>query len=257
MNTTTDMTTNTDGAMPELPENIREGAPYDNARFEELCREHDIWGTAESAMCAVFWRTAIQQAAGCEHLRGDVGSRWCALAEKPEYPEQFPRRILDLIKEVARREDSGSYGAWQDENGEPMQDDADAALKWISGQQAAGSVPEGWKLVPVHPTVEMLDAADEGDRAYTLRNFGAGPVVMQGPEDHYAAMLAASPAPPKQQPIHFGGGEVGGVPLSDAAIYDLAEDFKSERRFGGETYDEFDHYEFARAIESAILKGTK
>ncbi len=137
------MTINTDGAMPELPENIREGAPYDNARFEELCREHDIWGTAESAMCAVFWRTAIQQAAGCEHLRGDVGSRWCALAEKPEYPEQFPRRILDLIKEVARREDSGSYGAWQDENGEPMQDDADAALKWISGQQAAGSVPEG------------------------------------------------------------------------------------------------------------------
>lgn len=45
-------------------ENIREGAPYDDARFESLCREHGIWGTPESALCAVFWRAAIQQAAG-------------------------------------------------------------------------------------------------------------------------------------------------------------------------------------------------
>jgi len=41
------------------------------------------------------------------------------------------------------------------------------------------------------------------------------------------------------------------VALSDARIYDIAEDFKSQHMFGGETYDEFDHYEFARAIEAA------
>lgn len=38
------------------PENIRMGAPYDNPVFEALCREMGIWGTAQAALCAVFWR---------------------------------------------------------------------------------------------------------------------------------------------------------------------------------------------------------
>jgi hypothetical protein len=58
---------------------------------------------------------------------------------------------------------------------------------------AQPAVPEGWKLVPVEPTDEMLAAADEGDREYTLRNFGDVQTVMQGPYDHYVAMLAAAP----------------------------------------------------------------
>jgi|SRR5690554_4300304 len=37
------------------PEGIREGAPYDDPAFEALCREHEIWGTAAAALCAVFW----------------------------------------------------------------------------------------------------------------------------------------------------------------------------------------------------------
>lgn len=44
-------------------ENIRAGAPYDDPAFEALCREHGIWGTAEAALCAVFWR---QRAAGAD-----------------------------------------------------------------------------------------------------------------------------------------------------------------------------------------------
>lgn len=55
-----------------------------------------------------------------------------------------------------------------------------------------------WKTVPVEPTPEMLKAADDGDDAYTLLNFGAGAQrVMQGPYDHYAAMLAAAPETPQ------------------------------------------------------------
>ena len=46
--------------QPEL-ENIHSGEPYDNPRFEALCREHGIWGTAEAALCAVFWKLAIAQ----------------------------------------------------------------------------------------------------------------------------------------------------------------------------------------------------
>ena len=61
------------------------------------------------------------------------------------------------------------------------------------------SPPEGmagWKLVPVEPTEEMLAAAHDGDREYTLRNFGDVMTVMQGPYDHWAAMIDAAPPPP-------------------------------------------------------------
>ena len=63
------------------------------------------------------------------------------------------------------------------------------------------TVPEGWKLVPVNPTPEMLAAADQGNREYTLRNFGDIQTVMQGPEDHYAAMLNAAPAAQPAMPL--------------------------------------------------------
>jgi hypothetical protein len=68
----------------------------------------------------------------------------------------------------------------------------------ITAIKQARSAPaaKGWKLVPVNPTPEMLAAADQGDREYTLRNFGDVQTVMQGPEDHYVAMLAAAPAQP-------------------------------------------------------------
>jgi predicted nuclease with TOPRIM domain len=58
-----------------------------------------------------------------------------------------------------------------------------------------GAVPAGWKLVPIEPTEEMLDAADEADREYTRRNFGDVMTVMQGPYDHWCAMVAAAPQP--------------------------------------------------------------
>jgi hypothetical protein len=53
-----------------------------------------------------------------------------------------------------------------------------------------------FRLVPVEPTEEMLAAAQAGDREYTLRNFGDVMTVMQGPYDHWCAMLAAAPEAP-------------------------------------------------------------
>ena len=44
--------------MEKQPDNIRLGAPYDQPAFESLCREMGIWGTAQAALCAVFWRKA-------------------------------------------------------------------------------------------------------------------------------------------------------------------------------------------------------
>lgn len=58
-------------AAPQLaeqqPEAVREGAPYDDPAFSALCREHEVYGTAAAAQCAVFWeagkRAAEQQPA--------------------------------------------------------------------------------------------------------------------------------------------------------------------------------------------------
>ena len=55
-------------------------------------------------------------------------------------------------------------------------------LPALPGAQPAPSVPEGWKLVPIEPTSEMLDAGDYvGADYYDI----AGSV--------YDAMLAAAP----------------------------------------------------------------
>ena len=48
-------------APVQLPENIREGEPYDNPAFEALARALGVWGTAQSAVCAQFWIAAKEQ----------------------------------------------------------------------------------------------------------------------------------------------------------------------------------------------------
>ena len=93
--------------------------------------------------------------------------------------------------------------------------------------------PDGWKLVPIQPTDEMIAAAHESDRKYSQRAFGGAMHMPQGGEDHWSAMLAASPTPPARKP------------LSDAeiaAIYSHQQDVAP----GGKLMEHF-----ARAIEAA------
>ena len=53
------------------------------------------------------------------------------------------------------------------------------------------SVPQGWKLVPVEPTAEMLNAWCEAENK-TSKHLHASDVMQAG----YRAMLAAAPQPP-------------------------------------------------------------
>ena len=62
----------------------------------------------------------------------------------------------------------------------------DRALK----AEAAPIVPQGWKLVPMEPTPEMVRAADD-ELMTPLSGMSRG----SGPVRVYRAMLAASPAP--------------------------------------------------------------
>lgn len=50
----------------------------------------------------------------------------------------FPPRILALLHEVADRVGTEFRGPFEDENGEPLQDDADAALAWIAAAAPLG-----------------------------------------------------------------------------------------------------------------------
>ena len=70
-------------------ENIRAGAPFDDPAFEALCREHGIWGTAEAALCAVFWRQAGQQ-------RADA-TDWSAIAAEAQVERDAARAERDAL----------------------------------------------------------------------------------------------------------------------------------------------------------------
>jgi len=77
-------------------ESIRSGAPYDDPAFEALCREHGIWGTAEAALCAVFWRHACKQ-------RADA-TDWSAIAAEAQVERDAARAERDaLIVESQQR----------------------------------------------------------------------------------------------------------------------------------------------------------
>lgn len=56
----------------------------------------------------------------------------------------FPLRILSLLKDVADRNPPEPFGPFEDDRGEPLQDDADAALAWIAGRSAQTG---GWVSV--------------------------------------------------------------------------------------------------------------
>src|SRR5690554_6733780 len=87
------------------PEDIREGAPYDDPAFESLCREHEVSGTAAAAQCAVFWeagkRVAEQKAAT------DVAELAEALSESLKSIE-IPAVLTEIRREFFK---SGVYAA--------------------------------------------------------------------------------------------------------------------------------------------------
>lgn len=96
--------------------------------------------------------------------------------------EMRARELLEKAENPARLSD---YGYDQDDK---IYLEGDVLELLI----AALTPPEGFVLVPVEPTMEMLVAAKEADKEYQTRN-GLTDIVSVGPYDHYIAMLAARP----------------------------------------------------------------
>ncbi|KQO23464.1 hypothetical protein [Acidovorax sp. Leaf78] len=84
--------------------------------------------------------------------------------------------------------------------GKPSDEECRLIQLGYSAAQPAPVAQAGWKLVPIEPTDAMLQAAELGDREYSLRNFGEGATVMQGPYDHWVAMIDAAPAKTEHAP---------------------------------------------------------
>jgi len=92
-------------------------------------------------------------------------------------------------------------------------------------------VPEGWKLVPVEPTIEMLAALGfDGDVELAIGHAA----ISKGLEDSYVAMLSAVPTPPAAQRPWVG--------LTESEITDEFYKFEAAGAW----------YQFARAIEAKL-----
>ncbi|KPF66087.1 hypothetical protein IP84_16865 [beta proteobacterium AAP99] len=102
---------------------------------------------------------------------------------------KFPATATtERMRVVARAFAAEAIRAW--EAAKPAQIESLTAER-----DALKRVPEGWKLVPVEPTPEMLKAADDSDDEYTLHDFGPHITrIRQSPYEHWDAMLAAAPA---------------------------------------------------------------
>lgn len=89
----------------------------------------------------------------------------------------FPARILTLLKDVADRSCKGPHSPWEDADGLPLQDDADAALAWITQRAdlavaSTAAVPEGAEATEFEKTFpdhiwldagEAMEFAEPGD----------------------------------------------------------------------------------------------
>lgn len=105
--------------------------------------------------------------------------------------------LMAIVQTVAFKSwDAGlCAGSWNRVGEDAADAEVQAAKVALeSALRLALAAREGFVMVPVEPTPEMLDAAYAGDREYTLRNFGDIMTVMQGPYDHWCAMIAAAQA---------------------------------------------------------------
>lgn len=61
----------------------------------------------------------------------------------------------------------------------------------ISALSEPAAVPDGWRLVPIEPTPNMLKAAGKSENECAIHNYGGRPEA----DEYWSVMLGAAPAP--------------------------------------------------------------
>ena len=101
----------------------------------------------------------------------------------PMSAEDAIRQRAEAWTVVTKVLDEVSPG-WNDLS-ETGRQSAEMAIRALAAQ---GGITEGWKLVPVEPTPEMLSAGESEFRSYCLRHMFGHPAV-------WSAMVNAAPSP--------------------------------------------------------------
>lgn len=116
--------------------------------------------------------------------------------ERKAFEEFMEKRFKDSIDRRQVKNGDGEYMAWDMQVAWIAWQKRAAMLK--SGHVTAATVPDGWKLVPVEPTAEMISSGITAhyERSQIQIHDRPAPGPM---ECGYVAMLAASPSAPDQE----------------------------------------------------------
>ncbi|AIO65770.1 hypothetical protein [Burkholderia oklahomensis] len=165
--------------------------------------------------------------------------------------------ILQVIDERDRAEEVGTrlanavgeflgvdVGEWSSAN-DPILVAIEALESRAPRAEVAGAVPEGWKLVPIDPTVEML-------------TFVYDPDADDSPSERYAALLAAAPQPPSADAA--AAPKPAAEPHSDDIAVDtfarvMKDKLAQARAKGRGGWEMCDRRELSRTLHEHIEKG--
>lgn len=240
------MTTNTDGAMPELPV---VGAlwqyigPDPMATHINPCARalHEMnpdsppypetWQLTDKLVKLSDARAAIQQAAGA--VPEALIALGKTIATQDNRATDAPIFIVQQKRSYVTEEGyNDSRYEWREtESGDYSGPDDEELARLDKFYANEGHEPKGWKRFAIMDVWEFVTACftEQGCKDYIAingHNLKEPRIYAEGSfrNEEFRSLrktliaLAASPAPPKQQPVHLGGGEVGGVPLTEQDI---------------------------------------
>lgn len=98
----------------------------------------------EVAQCINRARTNLFDRAGTTSFRIARAIEQAVLAKlqaRQEPVQAFPPRMMELLEQVSDRNPGAAKGPWEDAQGLPTQDDADAAISWIKARSVSTQEP--------------------------------------------------------------------------------------------------------------------
>lgn len=168
------------GAVPTTPGRICPEYIRDAARFHRLANPNPSHVTAEHIA------TLNDAANYIEFLEAQLHS-------PPAQAVSVPFDIEEYLSAYEWRAEDGGLSELTARDRQLLQDFANGLPLYTALPAQAVSVPEGWKLVPIKATPEMMEAGrDDALDQQCFEGF-----AMLDAKGVYDAMLAAAPEPPK------------------------------------------------------------
>ncbi|WP_313329810.1 hypothetical protein [Comamonas sp.] len=137
----------------------------------------------------------IDECEGCNPVVVDL-ERSAAAELRRQYSEiqQLKAQLTTQTNRAAAAEQQVTALTQRLDMANRLNTDARNQLAQLSARQAA---PDGWRLVPVEPTLNMLDTAF----GICDKNGRPVPLLKEAAASQYSAMLSAAPPPPEREPL--------------------------------------------------------